>query len=60
MAVPKRKKSKAKTSMRKAQWMKKLNVPSLSLCPECGQPKPPHKVCPHCGYYKDKEVVEVI
>ena len=60
MAVPKRKKSKAKTSMRKAQWMKKLNIPGLSLCPECGQPKPPHKVCPHCGYYKDKEVIEVI
>jgi large subunit ribosomal protein L32 len=60
MAVPKRKKSKAKTAMRKAQWMKKLNVPGLSLCSECGQPKPPHKVCPHCGYYKDKEVIEVI
>ncbi len=60
MAVPKRKKSKAKTSMRKAQWMRKLKSPALSLCPECSQPKPPHKVCPHCGYYKDKEVIEVI
>ncbi|RMA93293.1 50S ribosomal protein L32 [Hydrogenothermus marinus] len=60
MAAPKRKKSKAKTAMRKAQWYKKLNIPGISLCPECGQPKKPHRVCPHCGYYKDKEVVEVI
>ena len=59
MAAPKRKKSKAKTSMRKSQWYRKLKVPGLSLCPECGQPKSPHKVCPHCGYYKDKEVIEV-
>jgi large subunit ribosomal protein L32 len=60
MAAPKRKKSKSKTAMRKAQWMRKLSIPGLSLCPECGQPKTPHRVCPHCGYYKDKEVVEVV
>ena len=60
MAAPKRKKSKAKTAMRKAQWLKKVNIPGLSLCPECGQPKAPHRVCPHCGYYKDKEVIEVV
>ncbi len=59
MAAPKRKKSKAKTAMRKAQWMRKLSVPGYSICPECSQPKPPHKVCPHCGYYKEKEVIAV-
>jgi len=46
--------------MRKAHWLKKVNIPGLSLCPECGQPKAPHRVCPHCGYYKDKEVIEVV
>lgn len=60
MAVPKRKKSKAKTAMRKAQWLKKVSMAGLSICPECNQPKAPHRVCPHCGYYKNKEVVEVI
>ncbi len=58
MAVPKRKKSKAKTAMRRAQW--KLKMPGLSLCPECGQPKSSHRVCSHCGYYKNKEVIEVV
>ncbi|MCX7738000.1 MAG: 50S ribosomal protein L32 [Hydrogenothermaceae bacterium] len=59
MAVPKRKKSKAKTAMRRAQWLR-MPLPELSICPECNQPKAPHRVCPHCGYYKNKEVVEVI
>ncbi|NPA13327.1 MAG: 50S ribosomal protein L32, partial [Aquificae bacterium] len=28
------------------------------ICPDCGQPKAPHRVCPHCGSYKGKEVIE--
>lgn len=57
MATPKRKTSKAITSSRKAANMKKAS-PALSLCPQCHEPKLPHRVCPNCNYYDGKAVVE--
>ena len=57
MATPKRKTSKAVTSQRKAANMKKTG-PALSICPQCHQPKLPHRVCPNCNYYDGKAVVE--
>lgn len=57
MAVPKRKTSKAKSSQRKAINMKK-SLPGLSVCPQCHEPKLPHRVCPTCNYYDGKDVVE--
>jgi len=57
MATPKRKTSKAITSQRKAANMKKTG-PALSLCPQCHEPKLPHRVCPNCNYYDGKAVVE--
>ena len=56
MAVPKRKTSQAKTSGRKATNMKK-SMTGLSICPQCHEPKLPHRVCPTCGYYDGKDVV---
>jgi large subunit ribosomal protein L32 len=55
MGVPKRRRSKTKNSMRRAQ--QKLTAPVFISCPQCHEPKMPHRVCPECGYYKDKEVV---
>ena len=57
MATPKRKTSKAVTSQRKAANMKKSG-PALSICPQCHQPKLPHRVCPNCNYYDGKAIVE--
>ncbi len=57
MAVPKRKTSHAKSSSRKTANMKKA-APALCECPQCHQPKLPHRVCPNCGYYDGKAVVE--
>ncbi len=58
MAVPKKKKSKSKTRMRRASnW--KLSAPSRSNCPRCGSAKVPHTVCPNCGWYKDRVAVDV-
>lgn len=58
MAVPKVKKSKARTrSGRRANM--KLNLPQMGKCPECGELTPSHRTCVHCGYYKGKLVVEV-
>ncbi|MBU2701204.1 large subunit ribosomal protein L32 [Sporomusaceae bacterium BoRhaA] len=55
MAVPKRKMSKARRDARRANW--KLTVPQLIECPQCHQPKMPHRVCPECGFYNGKAVV---
>jgi large subunit ribosomal protein L32 len=58
MAVPKRKHSKARKNKRRSQW-RKIDKPTLVECPQCHEPKVPHRVCPECGYYKDKEVVDM-
>ena len=57
MAVPKRKTSKARRDKRRAH--DHLEAPGLSLCPNCHEPKLPHRVCPRCGHYKGKQVIGV-
>ncbi|HHY41660.1 MAG TPA: 50S ribosomal protein L32 [Thermoanaerobacterales bacterium] len=57
MANPKHKSSKSRTRSRKSNW--KLRLPSISECPQCHEPKLPHRACPSCGYYKNREVIEV-
>lgn len=57
MAVPKRRKSKSKRDMRRANY--KLNAPHLVPCPHCHELKPSHRVCLNCGYYKDREAIKV-
>ncbi|MDI6796779.1 MAG: 50S ribosomal protein L32 [Desulfatibacillaceae bacterium] len=56
MALPKRKTSKSRRDMRRTHW--KLAAPSVTKCPECGDPKMPHRVCPNCGKYKGRSVIE--
>lgn len=55
MGVPQHRRSKSKNRMRRSQ--QKLTATSFNACPQCHEPKMPHRVCPHCGFYKDKEVV---
>lgn len=57
MAVPKRKTSKSKRNKRRAHDA--LTPPSVVLCPECGEPKLPHRVCGHCGMYRGRKVLDV-
>jgi large subunit ribosomal protein L32 len=57
MAVPKQKQSHARTAQRRAQH--KISAPTLNACPQCRQPRRPHRVCPHCGSYGGREVVDV-
>jgi large subunit ribosomal protein L32 len=59
MAVPKRKKSKAKTRSRRANH-DKATAPNTSWCDHCGSPKMPHRACPGCGQYRGRQVIEVI
>jgi large subunit ribosomal protein L32 len=57
MPNPKHRHSKARRDKRRAHDF--LTAPSMSECPNCHEPKLPHRVCPHCGQYKGREVVEV-
>lgn len=57
MAVPKRRQSKARRNKRRTH--QKLFAVSVSPCPQCNEPKLPHRVCPHCGTYKGRQVLEV-
>ena len=55
MAVPKKKTSKSKKNMRRAHDA--ISAPGISTCPQCQEPKLPHRVCASCGTYKGKEVI---
>ena len=57
MAVPKRKQSKSRSAIRRAQVMKQP-VPHFIPCPRCNEPHISHRVCPACGYYRDRLVIE--
>jgi large subunit ribosomal protein L32 len=57
MAVPKKKQSKTQTRKRRATW--KAEAPAYAECPQCHQPKLPHRVCGNCGYYAGRQAVEV-
>ena len=56
MPNPKRRTSKARRDRRRAHDA--LSRPASSVCPNCGEPKQPHRVCPSCGEYRGREVVE--
>ena len=56
MAVPKRRKSSAKRDQRRAH--DSLRAPARSNCPQCGEPRRPHRVCANCGTYRGREVVQ--
>jgi len=57
MPNPKRRHSKRRTSARRTH--DSLRRTPLAQCPNCHEPKLPHRVCTHCGKYKGREVIEV-
>lgn len=57
MAVPKRRTSRSKSAMRRAQH-DKVTAPNVAPCANCGEPTMPHRVCPSCGHYKGAKVTE--
>jgi len=56
MAVPKRKTSKSKRDKRRSHDA--LKTATRSVCPDCGAPRQPHRVCPSCGKYRGRTIVE--
>jgi large subunit ribosomal protein L32 len=56
MPVPKAKVTRSRRNMRRSHDA--LSQPARSVCPQCKEPKTPHRVCPNCGFYKGRTVVE--
>lgn len=52
MGLPKRKKSRSRSRMRRNHY--RVALPGFSECINCGEIKPPHRACPSCGYYKGR------
>ena len=59
MAVPQRRKSKAKKNSRRAQH-DKITLPTTVQCAHCGADVLPHTMCQECGYYDGRVVLEPV
>jgi len=55
--LPKKRHSKARGRKRRTHW--KIRSANLIPCPQCKQPKLPHRVCAVCGYYDGRQVMEI-
>lgn len=42
---------------RSHHFLRKIGI---LACSKCGEPSLPHKVCKNCGFYKGKEVIDVL
>lgn len=58
MAVPKQGHTRAKVG--KSRMHKYIKKVRLSVCPKCKKPILSHTVCKNCGFYKGKEVINVL
>jgi len=58
MGTPTQRHTKGKRNQRRMHIF--LEAPNLIFCPKCGKPIPPHTICPNCGYYKGREVINVL
>ena len=55
MANPVKRHSRTRRNMRRAHDF--LTAPTTTACPQCGEPKLPHRACSNCGAYKGREVL---
>ena len=55
MGLQKSKRGKSRTHRKRSAWSKLDSVQSMT-CPNCHEPKLPHRVCPACGYYDGRKV----
>ena len=37
-----------------------IKMPALGKCSKCGKSVLPHTICFNCGYYKGREVIDVL
>jgi large subunit ribosomal protein L32 len=53
--LPKRKLSSGRRDRRRSHDA--LKARNGIACPNCGEPRLPHRVCPKCGFYQGREVL---
>ena len=58
MAVPKQKHTKSRRNIRRAHI--RLTSPALTKCQKCGKLIKFHTVCPYCGFYRGREIINVL
>jgi len=58
MAVPRHSHTRSKVG--KTRMHKYIKPVVLSVCPKCRKPVLPHTACKNCGYYKGREVIDVL
>ena len=58
MAVPRHSHTRSKVG--KTRMHKHIKRVFLNICPKCKKPILSHTVCKNCGYYKGKEVINVM
>lgn len=58
MAVPQRKKSRARRNNRRAQ-QSRITLPQAAICDNCGEDILSHRACPACGWYKGRIAVPI-
>jgi large subunit ribosomal protein L32 len=58
MAVPRHRHTKSAVGQRRMHIFIKPAV--LSVCQKCGKPVKPHTVCKNCGFYKGREIIDVL
>lgn len=58
MTAPKQRHTKSRRDKRRQHL--KLEHQAFSICPRCKSPILPHRMCPNCGYYKGREVIDVL
>ena len=58
MAVPRHRHTKSSVHQRRMHIF--ITPTALTLCQKCKAKVRPHTICKHCGYYKGKEVINVM
>ena len=58
MPNPTHRHTRSRRDKRRANW--KIEAPNVGLCPDCHEPKLPHRICPHCGTYNGKSIIEIV
>ena len=58
MAVPKQRHTKSRRNKRRMHIF--VEPPALVKCSKCGKFTLPHAICWNCGFYKGREIINVL
>jgi large subunit ribosomal protein L32 len=56
--TPKWNKTKSRRNKRRMHIFVKAKT--VTKCKKCGKPVLPHVICENCGYYKDRNIIDVL